>query len=142
MLTTGGTESADTSRREQVGTLAQARTYDLLERTAKFGEAVVLFAKKVPKTTENLPLIRQLVKAGTSVGANNCEANDAVSRRDFRCKVGICRKESSETKYWLRLIGVAEPRLREEARRLWEEAHELHLIFAKSFQTAGKDKAD
>ncbi|MBE3071180.1 MAG: four helix bundle protein [Planctomycetes bacterium] len=122
--------------------MAQARTYDLLERTAKFGEAVVLFAKKVPKTTENLPLIRQLVKAGTSVGANNCEANDAVSRRDFRCKVGICRKESSETKYWLRLIGVAEPRLREEARRLWEEAHELHLIFAKSFQTAGKDKAD
>jgi len=121
--------------------MAEKRTYDLLERTARFGEGIILFAKKIPRNSTNYPLIRQLVAAGTSVGANNCEANDAVSRRDFRNKIGICRKEASETKYWLRMIAVAEPQLRDEARRLWKEANELHLIFAKSFQTAGKKKA-
>jgi four helix bundle protein len=118
--------------------VAEKRTYDLLERTARFGEAVILFARKIPRNSTNFPLIRQLVAAGTSVGANNCEANDAVSRRDFRNKIGICRKEASETKYWLRMIAVAEPQLKDEARALWKEANELHLIFAKSFQTAGK----
>jgi four helix bundle protein len=121
--------------------VAEKRTYDLLEGTARFGEAIILFARKIPRNSTNFPLIRQLVAAGTSVGANNCEANDAVSRRDFRNKIGICRKEASETKYWLRMIAVAEPQLRDEARRLWKEANELHLIFTKSFQTAGKKKA-
>jgi four helix bundle protein len=119
-----------------------ARTYDLLERTARFAEAVVLFAKKIPRNPVTLPLIRQLVRAGTSVGANNCEANDAVSKKDFRNRLGICKKEASETKYWLRIMAKAEPRLKQEARRLWREANELHLIFGKSFQTAGRKKND
>jgi len=119
-----------------------ARTYDLLERTARFAEAVVLFAKKIPRNPVTLPLIRQLVRAGTSVGANNCEANDAVSKKDFRNRLGICKKEASETKHWLRIMAKAEPRLKQEARRLWREANELHLIFGKSFQTAGRKKND
>lgn len=71
--------------------------FDLEERTAKFGEAVILFAKRIPKSTVNTPLVSQLVRAATSIGANYCEANDGVSKRDFRNKIGYCRKESKET---------------------------------------------
>ena len=108
------------------------RTYDLAERTAKFAEEAIGLVK-------TLPLISQLVRSATSVGANTCEANDAVSRKDFRNKIGICRKEASETKYWLRMIASAVPAAAARARALWKEAHELHLIFAASFTTAGKD---
>ncbi|MBE3135570.1 MAG: hypothetical protein IMZ55_19045, partial [Acidobacteria bacterium] len=51
---------------------------------------------------------------------------------------GLCRKEASETKYWLRMVATALPTAASRARTLWKEAHQLHLIFAKSFSTAGK----
>jgi len=103
--------------------------YDLEERTAKFGEDIIEFAKKVPKNIVTIPLIEQLVKAGTSVGSNYCEADCAESRRDFEHKLGICKKESKESKHWLRMIAKAVPELKEEARKLWREANELNLIF-------------
>jgi four helix bundle protein len=106
------------------------RRYDLEERTARFGEAAIVFAKKVPVTPVNHSLIDQLVRASTSVGANYCEANDAQSKKDFRHKISLCRKEARESKHWLRMMAAAEPDLKEEARRLWQEAKELHLIFA------------
>ena len=104
--------------------------FDLEERTARFGESVIAFAKKIPRNPVTLPLISQLVRSGTSVGANYCEADDAVSKKEFRNKIGTCKKEARETKYWLRMIGGAEPDMKEEARLLWQEAKELHLIFA------------
>ena len=104
--------------------------FDLEERTAGFGEAVILFAKKVPKNAVTLPLIGQSARSGTSVGANYCEADDAVSKKNFKHKIGTCRKEARETKHWLRMIVAAEPGLKVEARQLWQEAKELHLIFA------------
>jgi len=76
--------------------------YDLEERTALFGEQVLNFAKKIPSSPINQPLISQLVRSATSIGANYCEANDGVSKKDFRNKIGLCRKESKETKHWLR----------------------------------------
>jgi four helix bundle protein len=106
------------------------QAFDLEERTAQFGEAVIHFARAVAKNPVSTPLISQLVRAGTSVGANYCEADDAVSKKDFKNKIGICRKEARETKLWLRLIAAAEPDLKTEARKLWQEAKELHLIFA------------
>ena len=118
------------------------REYDLAERTARFGKAIIRFALTVPRSPVTLPIITQLVKAGTSVGANYCEADNAVSRRDFRNKIGICRKESAETKFWLRMIVVAEPSLKDSARPLWKEANELNRIFSKSFQTAGTKRLD
>ena len=105
--------------------------YDLLERTAKFGEEIIRFAKRIPVTPVTERLITQLVGAGTSVGANYCEADDAESKKDFRHKIGICRKESKETKYWLRMAAVAVVELRDDARVLWQEAKELNLIFGK-----------
>lgn len=104
--------------------------FDLEERTAQFGEAVIGFAKTVPKNPITLPLIDQVVRSGTSVAANYCEADDAVSKKDFRNKIGTCRKEARETKLWLRMIAAAEPEMKTEARQLWQEAKELHLIFA------------
>ncbi len=106
------------------------RMYDLEERTALFGEAVIRFAKKVPQNSVNNRLISQLVGAGTSVGANYCEADDGVSKKDFKLKISICRKEARETKHFLRMIATAEPNLKPEARVLWQEAKELHLIFS------------
>src|SRR5437867_2628154 len=105
------------------------REYDLEERTAKFGEAVIGFARRIPMNPVNTPLISQLVRAGTSIGANYCEADDAESKKDFLHKIGICRKETRETKHWLRMIATAEPAMKTELRTLWQEAKELHLIF-------------
>src|ERR1700712_3392625 len=104
---------------------------DLHERTACFGEAVIRFAKRVPVGPVTKCLIDQMVRSGTSVGANYCEADDAESRKDFRHKISICRKESRETRYWLRMVVAAQPELAEPARSLWQEAKELNLIFGK-----------
>jgi len=105
------------------------KKYDLEERTAKFGEDIVRFARKIPQDPVTVPLITQIVKSGTSTGANYCEADDAESAKDFKHKIGICKKEARETKHWLRMIAVAVPQLKEEARILWQEAKELNLIF-------------
>ncbi len=102
---------------------------DLGERTAQFGEAVIRFAKKIPQNPVNNRLIAQLVGAGTSVGANYCEADDAVSGKEFKQKIGTSRKESKETMFFLRMIATAEESLAAEARQLWREAKELNLIF-------------
>lgn len=104
-------------------------TYDLEERTAKFGEGIVVFAKKIPVNLITQRLIPQLVGAGTSISSNYCEADDAESGRDFVHKLGICKKEARETKNVLRMLAIAVPELKEEARVLWQEAHELNLIF-------------
>src|SRR5881396_1386622 len=103
--------------------------YDLEERTARFGEAIIRFAKKIPQNPVNNRLIEELVGSGTSVGANYCEADDGVSRKDFKNKIGTCRKEARETKFFLRMSATAEPSLKPEARLIWREAKELHLIF-------------
>jgi four helix bundle protein len=113
---------------------AATKPYDLEERTALFGEAVIRFAKKIPQGPVNNRLIAQLIGAGTSIGANYCEADDGVSKKDFRNKIGTCRKESKETKFFLRMIATAEPDLRNECRKLWQEAKELHLIFCSIYR--------
>lgn len=105
------------------------KIYNLEERTAKFGEDIIKFAKKVPVSSVTQRLIPQLVAAGTSIGANYCEADDAESGKDFKHKIGIAKKEARETKHWLRMIAITTPELKEEARILWQEAKELNLIF-------------
>jgi four helix bundle protein len=99
------------------------------ERTAQFGEAIIHFAKRVPKNPVNERLISQLVGAATSIGANYCEADDSVSGKELKQKIGTCRKESKETMFFLRMIASAEPMLADEARSLWREAKEINLIF-------------
>jgi len=114
--------------------------YDLEDRTARFGENIIKFAKKIPKSPITIPLISQLVKAGTSVGANYCEADCAESKKDFEHKLGICKKESKESKHWLRMISIAVPELKDEAIILWREANELNLIFSSIVNKSRKKK--
>src|SRR5882724_11243115 len=108
--------------------------FDLEERTARFGEAIVRFTKKIPRDPTNNRLIDQLVGCGTSIGANYCEANEGVSKKDFRHPISCCVKEAKETKYFLRMVVASEPQLAEEARPLYREANELLLIFAKMYR--------
>jgi four helix bundle protein len=115
------------------------RVFDLEERTARFGEAIIAFAKRIPENAVTVPLIKQLVRSGTSVGANYCEADDAISRKEFRCKITTCKKEARETKHWLRLIGGTEVYVHTEAQQLWREANELHLIFAAIVRKTAED---
>src|ERR1041385_6496035 len=109
----------------------EKRVYDLEERTARLGEAIIDFAKIIPQSAVTNRLISQLVAAGTSVGANYVEADDAVSKKEFLKNIGTCKKEARETKHFLRMAVRAVPELKPKARELWLEAKELHLIFSK-----------
>jgi|SRR3989344_1729517 len=113
--------------------------YDLEQRTARIGEEIIKFCKKIPRGPITDPLITQLVKSGTSIGANYCEADDAESKQDFNHKIGISKKESRETKHWLRMIVIVIPELKEEARTLWQEAKELNLIFNAIIRSSKKN---
>ena len=119
---------------EPNGRGGERHAFDLEERTSHFGEAIVRFGKRIPRDPANDRLVGQLVGCGTSIGANYCEANERVSKKDFRNTISRCVKEAKETKYFLRLIAAAEPKLAEEARSLYREAKELHLIFAAMFR--------
>ncbi len=112
--------------------------FDLRERTATFGEKVIDFAKIIPKNSITFPLISQFIRSGTSIGANYSEADHAESHRDFEHKLGICKKEAGETKYWLRILVHAEPSLKSQAVILWREVDELRRIFITSIRTSQK----
>lgn len=95
-----------------------SKPYDLEERTALFGECIIEFAKRVPVNLVTQEMIPQLVDAGTSVGANYCEADDSGSKKEFRYRISLCKRESRESKFWLRMIAKAEPSLKIDARKL------------------------
>ncbi|MCG2695271.1 four helix bundle protein [Candidatus Parcubacteria bacterium] len=109
-------------------------TYDLEERTAVFGENIIKFVKILERNDINKPLINQIVRSATSVGANYMEANQASSKKDFKNKISICRKESNETKHWLRMIAQSSSDKKDKCKELWKESHELTLIFSKIFK--------
>ncbi|MBC8869943.1 MAG: four helix bundle protein [Planctomycetes bacterium] len=110
------------------------REFDLDERTAVFGEAVIAFVKQVKLDAVTSPLVTQLVRSATSVGANYDEADEAPTKKDFRYRISVCKKEARETKRWLRMLAAAAPLLKDEARVLWKEANELSLIFAAIYR--------
>jgi len=112
--------------------------YDLEERSAKFGEEIILFVKTLRLNEYNRPLINQIIRSATSVGANYMEANQASSKKDFKNKIRICQKEANETKHWIRMIAVSNSEKQENCRKLWKEAHELTLIFAKISKNCDK----
>lgn len=105
--------------------------YPLEERTAKFGESVILLCKGLRQDSINRNLIDQLVRSATGIGANYMEANGASSRTDFRNKIYICKKEAQETKHWLRMLSICVPEKKDELRNLWSEAQQLVMIFQK-----------
>ena len=115
--------------------------YDLEERTARYGEAVIDFAKRIPRGPLTDRIIDQLVGAGTIVGANYIEADDSVSKKEFLKCIGTCKKEARETKHFLRMVASAVPELQTDARKLRLEARALHLIFARIWRTGKQSNA-
>lgn len=112
------------------------RKFDLEERTTCFSEAVIDFLQTIRMTAVCDPIVRQLVRSATSIGANYCEADDAGSKKEFRYRISLCQRESRETKYWLRLLAKACPDQAVAMRPLWKEADELNRIFATIHRSA------
>ena len=107
-----------------------SKQYDLEDRTLVFAKRVRAFVKKLPKNIANIEDSRQLIKASGSVGANYIEANEALSKKDFRVRIKICRKEAKESRYWLRLVDTQDnAELEQERKDLEQEATELMNIF-------------
>ena len=114
--------------------------FDLEERTIVFSEQVIELVKQLPQDTITRPIISQLVRSATSIGANYSEAEEASSKKDFVNKVAIAKKETRETKYWLRILSFTIPSSKEQARILWQEAQELNLILAAIIRSANSKK--
>ncbi|MBI2263142.1 four helix bundle protein [Candidatus Berkelbacteria bacterium] len=104
--------------------------YDLEERTASFGEKVIEFVQGLPDNHIVRPLVGQLVRSATSIGANYAEADAAGSKKDFRYKIMLCKKESRETRHWIRMVARANLDKKNKCRELWQEAQEFLLIFS------------
>ncbi|MCK4592567.1 four helix bundle protein [Candidatus Parcubacteria bacterium] len=116
------------------------KIYNLEERTALFGENIIEFCKSIKQNNINKSILNQLIRSGTSVGANYCEAGGAKSGKDFRHKIAICKKEAKETKHWLRMLTKTNPEKLSECRILWQEEQELTLIFSSILLPKSKNK--
>jgi len=89
--------------------MASPQKFDLEERTAVFAERVIDLVRLIRCDAVNSRIITQVVASGGSLGANYCEATEAESKKDFIHKMGICKKETKETRHWLRLLARANP---------------------------------
>lgn len=98
---------------------------EIVERARKLAVAIVSFAKELPQTPVYIVLTKQLVRAGTSIGANVAEAQDAVSRKEFIPKISIAIKEARETLYWFAIIIDAEVVTGDAAEKLRREVDEV-----------------
>jgi len=106
------------------------KKYDLEERTAAFAERIRDFCLKLPKNIANTEYIQQLLRAGSSPGANYIEANETIGDKDFKMKIKTCRRESKESRYWLRLVVTDKTvEMENERKSLLQEAKEFVLIF-------------
>lgn len=106
------------------------KVYDLEERTASFAEKVRDYCLKLPKNAANQEYIPQLIRAGSSPGANYIEANESIGDKDFTMKIKTCRREAKESSYWMRLTITGDNQQMENERQyLRQEAKELVLIF-------------
>ena len=115
-----------------------AKPRDLEERTFEFAQSMRAFVKQLPRTVSNTEDVRQLVRASGSVAANWIEADEALSKKDFPMRVKICRKESKESRLFLRLVDAGLSKNNLSAREtLASEARELTLIFSSIISKSG-----
>lgn len=107
-----------------------SKCYDLEERTLEYGKRIIKMCNALPKHIVNQKLIDQVMRSGTSMGANYREANETGTKKDFQFRMRICRKEGKETVYWLKLIVTANPEFAKRIGPLLQETIELVKIFA------------
>jgi len=116
----------------------QNKKYDLEERTALFAERVRNLCFKLPKNIANAEYLPQLIRAGSSPGANYIEANESIGDKDFKMKIKTCRRESKESSYWLRLVITdGSKEMEDERNYLRQEAKEFILIFTAILKKRG-----
>ena len=116
------------------------RDFGLTEPTACFGGSVIRFLRSIKLDAVTQPLVSQLVRSATSIGANYGEADESGSKKEFRYRISLCKRESKETEHWLRMIAAAFPEEAEASRQLWKESHELTLIFASNYRNSANEK--
>ena len=113
--------------------------YDLEDRTYRFAKRTREFVKRLPRTICNIEDVKQLARSSNSVGANYIEANEALSKKDFRMRIKICRKEAKESGYHLRLLDTrGDAALDNERDWLVNET----LEFVKIFNTILRNSED
>lgn len=100
------------------------------QRLIAFSIGIIKLCRDIKHSVEIVPVISQIVRSSTSVGANYTEAINAISEKEFRSKIYICKKEAEETKYWLDILKQSLPE-EEKCRELAQEIKELCLIFQK-----------
>ena len=113
---------------EQVANKKDRR--DLVQRTTLFAVMIIRMANNLPRTAAGYVIAQQVIRSGTSVGANTSEAQQAVSKRDFINKMSIALKECKETKYWLDVIRQSEILTENSLLSLSGEADELCAIYS------------
>src|SRR3990172_4563040 len=122
------------------GGLMSTPPRNIQERTFEFGVRVIRLVDRLPRTNAGNMIGQQLIRAGTSVGANMQEADAAESKRDFIHKTGISLKEAKEAWYWLRIVEATLLPNDAEVKALMQEARELSLILGAIKVKAGKPK--
>ena len=110
--------------------IQNSKYYDLEDRTLEYGKRIIKLCKALNKDLINRNLANQLIRSGTSMGANYREANETETKKDFQFRIRICRKEGKETMYWLKLIMEANPEISKRLEDLLKETNELVKIFA------------
>jgi len=108
--------------------MSEIKIIDIHERIYKFVIRVIALVKVLPKTPENVILIKQVTRSSTSMGANDQEADGTDSKKDFIAKYAIVRKEGKETMYWLRLISDTNSHISPRMKDLQQEAKEIVKI--------------
>lgn len=115
------------------------KKFDLEERTTSFAKRIIRLCKSLPKNIINDKLVGQIIRSAGSIGANYREANDALGKKDFVCRIKISRKETKETIHWLELIEESEPTFKDRMQDLKKEAGELRNILSAIITTAEKN---
>ena len=113
---------------------------NIQERTFEFGVRVIRLVDRLPRTNAGNMIGQQLIRAGTSVGANMQEADAAESKKDFIHKTGIALKEAKESYYWLRLVDATFLPNDAEVKALMQEARELSLSLGAIKSRASKSR--
>jgi four helix bundle protein len=114
---------------------------DLHARTKKFALRIIRLYSAMPKTTEAQVIGKQLLRSGTSIGAQYCEAECARSLAEFISKLGGARQESRETIYWLELLATSGIVPQKRLTDLFDESKQLFAILTASINTAKRRKS-
>ena len=108
------------------------------EKSFAFAVRIVKTVKKLQERHREFDLTRQLIRSGTSIGANVSEAQKAQSTKDFISKLSIASKEAEESRYWIRLLVATEYMDQSTGKELLDDAEELIRILTSSVKTAQK----